>query len=67
MGKSSVAGDWLEIRTLSIKVAEGAVLSWLDSAKQLPLNDEYLPPLLETAGGYNLTANGAPEIVYKPE
>lgn len=67
MGKSSVAGDWLEIRTLSIKVAEVAVLSWLDSAKQLPMNDEYLPPLLETAGGYNLTANGTPEIVYKPE
>lgn len=67
VGKSSVAGDWLEIRTLSIKVAEVAVLSWLDSAKQLPMNDEYLPPLLETAGGYNLTANGTPEIVYKPE
>lgn len=39
--------DWLELRVLSIEVAEGAVLSWLDSAKQLPLNDEYLPPLLE--------------------
>lgn len=38
---------------------------WLDSAKQLPLNDEYLPPLLETAGGYGLTANGTPEIIYK--
>ena len=38
---------------------------WLDSAKQLPLNDEYLPPLLETAGGYDLTANGTPEIIYK--
>lgn len=45
----------------------GLVSSWLDSAKQLPLNDEYLPPLLETAGGYDLTANGTLEIVYKPE
>lgn len=45
----------------------GLVSSWLDSAKQLPLNDEYLPPLLETAGGYDLAANGTPEIVYKPE
>nr|DAS26544.1 MAG TPA: Concanavalin A-like lectin/glucanase superfamily protein [Caudoviricetes sp.] len=26
---------------------DGVVSSWLDSAKQLPLNDEYLPPLLE--------------------
>lgn len=45
----------------------GLVSSWLDSAKQLPLDDEYLPPLLETAGGYDLAANGTPEIVYKPE
>lgn len=44
----------------------GLVSSWLDSAKQLPLNDEYLPPLLETAGGYDLAANGTPEVVYKP-
>lgn len=41
------AGGWLELRVISIEVVEGAVLSWLDSAKQLPLNDEYLPPLLE--------------------
>lgn len=38
---------WLEMRVLSIEVAEGVALAWLDSAKQLPLNDEYLPPLLE--------------------
>lgn len=38
---------WLEMRVLSIEVAEGVAISWLDSAKQLPLNDEYLPPLLE--------------------
>ena len=56
---------WLEIRVLSIEVAEGTILSWLDSASQLPLNDEYLPPLLETAGSYDLTANGTPEIIYK--
>lgn len=43
----------------------GLVSSWLDSAKQLPMNDEYIPPLLETAGGYDLTAEGAPEIIYK--
>ena len=38
--------------------------SWLDSAKQLPLNDEYLPPLLESINGYDLAANGTPEIIY---
>lgn len=39
--------------------------AWLDSAKQLPINDEYLPPLHESVGGYDLTANGSPEIIYK--
>lgn len=43
----------------------GLVSSWLNSAKQLPLNDEYIPPLLETAGGYDLTAKGTPKIIYK--
>ncbi len=39
-------------------------LSWLDSAKQSPLSDEYLPPLFQSIGGYDMTANGAPEILY---
>lgn len=43
----------------------GGALSWLDSAKQLPLNDEYLPPLLQSDGGYDLTTNGTPEIIIK--
>lgn len=55
---------WLEMRVLTIEVVEGVCLGWLDSAKQLPLNDKYLPPLLETTGGYDLTVNGMPEIVY---
>ena len=56
---------WLEMRVLSIEVAEGVAISWLDSAKQLPLNDEYLPPLLQSDGGYDLTASGTPEIIIK--
>ena len=40
-------------------------ISWLDSAKQFPLNDEYLPPLLQSDGGYDLTANGTPQIIIK--
>lgn len=43
----------------------GVVSTWLDSAKQLPMNKEDLPPLLETAGGYDLTAEGTPKIIYK--
>lgn len=64
---ANINDGWLEIRVLSIEVVEDVCIGWLDSAKQLPLNDEYLPPLLETAEGYDLTANGTPEIVYKPE
>lgn len=56
---------WLEMRVLSIEVAEGVALSWLDSAKQFPLNDEYLPPLLQSDGGYDLTASGTPQIIIK--
>ena len=37
-------------------------ISWLDSAKQLPLSDEYMEPLFQSIGGYDMAANGAPEI-----
>lgn len=43
----------------------GIASFWLDSAKQFPLNDEYLPPLLQSDGGYDLTANGTPQIIIK--
>lgn len=39
-------------------------VSWLDSAKQLPLSDEYMEPLFQSIGGYDIAANGAPEILY---
>ena len=39
-------------------------ISWLDSAKQLPLSDEYMEPLFQSIGGYDMAANGAPEILY---
>ena len=38
--------------------------SWLDSAKQLPLSDEYMEPLFQSISGYDMAANGAPEILY---
>lgn len=40
------------------------VTSWLDSAKQMPLSDEYMEPLFQSIGGYDMAANGAPEILY---
>lgn len=55
---------WLEMRILSIEPIPNMATSWLDSAKQLPLSDEYLPPLFQSIGGYDMAANGAPEILY---
>lgn len=64
-GNNDINPDaWLEIRVLSIDVAEGVGLKWYDSARQLPVNGN-LPPLWKSAGGYDLTASGTPEIVYK--
>lgn len=40
-------------------------ITWLDSAKQLPWSDAYLPPLLQSKGGYDMVANGAPEVLFK--
>lgn len=49
----------------SIEPVPGVATSWLDSARKLLLNDEYLPPLLQSDGGYDLTANGTPQIIIK--
>lgn len=46
-GGSSSEDKQLTITVDSIEPVPGVATSWLDSAKQLPLNDEYLPPLLE--------------------
>ena len=54
----------LKVTVHSVKMLVDA-MSWLDSARQIPLNDEYLPPLLQSDGGYDLTANGTPEIIIK--
>lgn len=55
----------LTIAIDSVELIPDVALSWLDSAKQFPLNDEYLPPLLQSDGGYDLTADGTPEIIIK--
>lgn len=55
----------LTITIDSVELIPDVALSWLDSAKQLPLNDEYLPPLLQSDGGYDLTASVTPQIIIK--
>ena len=66
-GGSSSEDKQLTITVDSIEPVPGVATSWLDSAKQLPLNDEYLPPLLQSDGGYDLTANGTPQIIINNE
>lgn len=48
--------------------ADGSVSSWLDSAKQVPINNDYLPPLRNSVGGYDLLlASGVVDVVYKTQ
>lgn len=54
----------MTITVKGIKQINGISYSWLDSAKQLPLSDEYIEPLFQSIGGYDMTANGVPEIIY---
>lgn len=46
-----------------IPTAEGSVVQWLDSARQLPEANGILPPLDASVGGYDLAAKGNPKIV----
>lgn len=65
---SVYGGTNIQLKNLTITVNKVEVAnvatSWLDSAKQLPLSDEYMEPLFESIGGYDMAANGAPEILY---
>ncbi len=54
----------MTITVKRIRQINGISYSWLDSAKQLPLSDEYMEPLFQSIGGYDMAANGAPEILY---
>lgn len=47
-GGSSSEDKQLTITVNSIEPVSDVALSWLDSSKNLPLNDEYLPPLFES-------------------
>lgn len=65
---SVYGGTNIQLKNLTITVNKVEVAnvatSWLDSAKQMPLSDEYMEPLFQSIGGYDMVANGAPEILY---
>lgn len=62
-GGTNVQLKNLTITVNKVEIANATTL-WLDSAKQLPLSDEYMEPLFQSIGGYDMAANGAPEILY---
>lgn len=66
-GGTHLSDRRLTITIDSVELIPDVALSWLDSARKLPLNDEYLPPLLQSDGGYDLTANGTPQIIINNE
>lgn len=56
--------EYLPQNLMYSKDDKAIATSWLDSAKQMPLSDEYMEPLFQSIGGYDMAANGAPEILY---
>lgn len=52
----------INTQTKNLKITVNSVTlisvasTWLDSAKQLPWSDAYLPPLLQSKGGYDMVA-----------
>ena len=64
--RDSLLAEYLPQNLMSSRKGPAVELTgyWLDSAKQLPLSDEYMEPLFQSIGGYDMTANGAPEILY---
>lgn len=62
--RTSLLAEYLPQNLLYGRDDKTIATSWLDSAKQLPLSDEYMEPLFQSIGGYDMAANGAPEILY---
>lgn len=62
--RDSLLAEYLPQNLMYWRDDKSIATSWLDSAKQLPLSDEYMEPLFQSIGGYDMAANGAPEILY---
>lgn len=62
--RDSLLAEYLPQNLMYSKDDKAIATSWLDSAKQMPLSDEYMEPLFQSIGGYDMAANGAPEILY---
>lgn len=62
--RGGLLAEYLPQNLMYSKDDKTIATSWLDSARQMPLSDEYMEPLFQSIGGYDMTANGAPEILY---
>lgn len=62
--RDSLLAEYLPQNLMYGRDDKTVATSWLDSAKQLPLSDEYMEPLFQSIGGYDMAAIGAPEILY---
>lgn len=62
--RDSLLAEYLPQNLMYGRDDKTVATSWLDSAKQMPLSDEYTEPLFQSIGGYDMAANGAPEILY---
>lgn len=62
--RDSLLAEYLPQNLMYGRDDKTVATSWLDSAKQLPLSDEYMEPLFQSIGGYDIAATGAPEILY---
>lgn len=63
-GDNKCIAEYLPQNLVGSSTDKTIVTTWLDSAKQLPWSDAYLPPLLQSKGGYDMVANGAPEVLF---
>lgn len=63
-GDNKCIAEYLPQNLVGSSTDKTIVTTWLDSAKQFPWSDAYLPPLLQSNGGYDMVANGAPEVLF---
>lgn len=63
--RDGLLAEYLPQNLMYSKDDKTIATSWLDSAKQMPLSDEYIEPLFQSIGGYDMAANGAPEVLFK--
>lgn len=63
-GDNKCIAEYLPQNLVGSSIDKTIATIWLDSAKQFPWSDAYPPPLLESKGGYDMVANGAPEVLF---